>query len=142
MESFGRMIAMMCGNLGLFFCILFYRTAAVGQQRRETVQSISDAFVQRVLRNGMISETEWTVFRNELSHFGSYRTELTVFERRQYEEEPGERYLFVEKAAGSYGQILPEGSYIRLVVTEEEKKGAELFLFGSEFAFFAGGRIG
>lgn len=140
MESFGRMIAVMCGILGMFFCILFYRTAAVGQQRRETVQSISDAFVQRTLRNKMISETEWTVFLNELSHFGIYRTELTVFERRQYETENVGRYLFVEKE-GFYGQILPKGSYIRLVVTEEEKKGAEIFLFGSEFVFFAGGRI-
>ncbi len=142
MESFGRMIAMMCGIFLLAFCIILYRTAAVCQQRNETVQSISDAFMQRTLRSKMISKSEWDVFLNELAHLGVYRTGLTVYERRQYEGETGGMYLYTEKEEIEYGQVLAEGSYIRLVVTGEEKKKVEEFLFGSEFLYFTGGRIG
>jgi len=142
MESFGRMIAMMCGILLLVFCLIFYRSAAVCQQKNETVQSISDAFMQRTLRSKMISKSEWDVFLNKLAHLGVYRTGLTVYERRQYEGENGERYLYTEKEEIEYGQVLAEGSYIRLVVTEKEKKKMEVFLFGREFLYFTGGRIG
>lgn len=142
MEAFGRMITMMCGLVGLVFCIVFYETASMGQHKNETVQSISNAFVQRTLRNQMISETEWNVFLNELGRIGIYETELTVLERRSYEDEREERFLFVELDEIRYGQRLSEGSYIRLVVTEKEKKIIEQFLYGSGCLFFAGGRIG
>ncbi|MBQ8800002.1 MAG: hypothetical protein IJZ55_10595 [Lachnospiraceae bacterium] len=142
MEAFGRMISLMCAMVGLVVCIVFYETASIGQQKNETVQSISNAFIQRTLKNQMISETEWNVFLNELGRLGTYETELTVLERRSFEGERKERYLFAELDEIRYGQRLSEGSYIRLVVTEKEKKTIEQWLYGGGGLYFAGGRIG
>lgn len=142
MEAFGRLITVMCGLAGLIFSIVFYETAAMGQQKSETVQSISNAFVQRMIRNQMISETEWEIFEKELGRFGTYRIELTVSERRNYKGEGGERYLFTELDEIRYGEPLAEGSYLRLVVTEEVKSVLGQFLYGDGLVFYAGGRIG
>lgn len=141
MEAFGRLISVVCATVGLISCIFFYKTASVSRQRNETVQSMSNAFVQSILCDKTVSTEEWEGFRDELARLGTYQAKLTVFERRRYEGDDGGIYLYTEWDGAEREKMLSEGSYVRIVVTEQEKSKIETFLYGSGCVFFAGGRI-
>ena len=87
-----------------------------------------------------VSEKEWRLFREQLSRFGNYRAELIVFERRRFEGKDGRVYLYTEWRPEKGEKPLTEGSYVRVTVTEDEKKPITVF-FGAGSTIFAGGRI-
>lgn len=141
MESFGRMIAMIVSVVGLLFFGFYQKTAAVQWQRNETVREISQAYAERILEDKCIFERDWEAFQKEIADLGKYRAELTIYERKRYEDESGRVYLFREKTYVTGTQFLTEGSYVRLVVTEEEKSVPETFLYGAACKLSVGGRI-
>ncbi len=140
MEAFGRGIAVTLGALGLVVSLLFYKTATVRWQKNETVKSMSQAYVDQVLSSGEISCSEWRIFREQLSCLGNYRTEFAVYERRRFEGNNGRIYLFQEWKVSNEDRKLAEGSYIRLVVTEEGKGKEQALFYGNECVVIAGGR--
>ena len=142
MEAFGRSIAVWSGVVALFFSLLFYKTAAVRWQKTETVRSMSQMYAEYVLSTREIRMSDWNLFREQLNLLGAYRTELAVYERRRYEGEQGRVYLYTELNADVGERLLTEGSYIRLVVTEEEKGKTQTLFYGTGGRIIAGGRVG
>ncbi len=142
MEAFGRSITVMLSMAGIVFSLLFYKTAAVRWQKAETVRSMSQRYAEQVLSSKEIRISEWEQFLEQLERLGEYRTELAVYERRRYEGEQGRVYLYVESDVDVGDRMLTEGSYIRLVVTEEEGGKTETMLYGSSYPVIAGGRVG
>ncbi len=140
MEALGRMLAVSLSAVGLVVLFLFYRTASVRWQKAETMRSLCHSYVSEVMEHGEITVTGWEIFQQELSRLGSYRMELSVYERRRYEGENGRIYMFT-KWEEITEKVLTEGSYIRLIVTEERSK-TESFLYGTGGTVLAGGRIG
>lgn len=141
MEAFGRTIAVSIGAIGLVVSLLFYKTAAVRWQKNETVRSMSQAYAERVLSSGEICCSEWKMFQEQLCHLGNYRTEFAVYERRRYEGGTGRVYLFRQKEVAD-DEILTEGSYIRIIVTEEVKSKMETLFYGTGGTVVVGGRVG
>ena len=141
MESFGRMIAMVVCVVGLVFFTCYQKTVAVQWQKNETVRELSQAYAERILKNKCISEKEWKTFQRQIVGLGEYQVRLTIYERKRYEDESGRVYLFSEETYGTGTQILTEGNYVRLVVTEAEKSVAETFLYGTAGKVSVGGRI-
>lgn len=141
MDAFGRMIAVSIGTIGLIFLLLFYRTASVRWQKAETIRSMSRMYAERLLQNKRISHAEWETFQAEINRLGNYRAELTVYERRRFEGENGRIYLFSEWEQTDGEKILSEGSYIRLLITEQPKGKLETVLYGEACTVLAGGRV-
>lgn len=141
MESFGRMITMFVGVVGLTFLVCYQKTAAVQWQKNETVRELSQAYTERILEEKCISEKEWMAFQKQIRSLGKYRIQLTVYERKRYENKSGRIYLFTESVYLSGTKMLTEGSYVRLVVTEAEKSVSETFLYGMAGNIVLGGRI-
>lgn len=141
MEAFGRTIALVVGMIGVVFLLLFSKTASVRWQRQETVRSMSHAFAETLLRDKKVLFHEWVTFQKELQHLGSYRAELTVYERRRFEDERGGYYLY-RKAELTDDKILGEGSYVRVLVTPvDEAENDEMFMLGDYGVIVAGGRV-
>ncbi len=141
MEAFGRAIAVLFSAAGIVFSLLFYKTATVRWQKTETVRSMSQDYAEHVLSNKEICCSEWNVFQEQLSRLGNYRTEFVVYERRRFEGEKGRIYLFREWDATDEDRKLTDGSYIRIIVTEEMEGKAQAFLYGNGCVMIAGGRI-
>ncbi len=141
MEAFGRMIAMCICVVGLVFFACYQRTAAVQWQKNETLRELSQAYTDRILEDNCILEKDWEVFQRQLAGYGTYQVRLIIYERKRYEGESGRVYLFSETAYETGDQVLTEGSYVRLVVTEEEKSKSETFLYGTGVQVAVGGRI-
>lgn len=141
MEAFGRTIAVSLSAIGLVILLLFYKTAAVRWQKTETVRSLSKAYAEKILENKEISGSDWKLFTEQLNRLGDYRTELAVYERRRFEGENGRVYLFTELVIGEEGLKLTEGSYIRMIVTEEPTGKIETMLYGGGSPVIVGGRI-
>lgn len=140
MESFGRMIAVSLSTVGVVVLLLFHKSATVRWQKAETVHSMCQAYAADVLENKMVLETEWTMFCTQIKCLGGYRAELVVYERKRYEGEEGRVYLFTE--GQPIGEtMISEGSYVRLLVTEEYKSKAEAFIYGESCFIIAGGRV-
>jgi hypothetical protein len=140
MEALGRVLAVTLSAVGVVVLFLFYRTASVRWQKTETVRSLCYTYVADALEDRAVVGADWERFQQELSRLGSYRTELSVFERRRYEGENGRIYMFTEWE-NIAENVLPEGSYIRLVVTEESGTLSS-FLYGAGGTILAGGRVG
>ena len=140
MESFGRTLALVVGIIGVVFLLLFSKTASVRWQRHETIRCMSHAFAKTLLRDKTFLIHEWEAFRNELRHLGGYRADLTVYERRRFEDENGGFYLY-EKAELTSDTILREGSYVRVLVTQEEREAGGSVLSGDCGVIVAGGRV-
>lgn len=141
MDAFGRTLAVALSAVGVVFLLLFYKTAPVRWQRTETVRSITKAYAESVLSKKTVSYADWEAFQAQLGRLGSYRAELAVYERKRFEGENGRIYLFTERSV-SEGEIrLSEGSYIRIVVTEDVNSKAELFFRGNGCTIIAGGRV-
>lgn len=140
MESFGRTVALVVGIIGIVFLLLFSKTVSARWQRHETVRSMSRSFAETLLRDKMIFVHEWEVFRMELLDLGNYRAELAVYERRRFEDEDGGFYLF-EKAEIAGDRVLREGSYVRLLITPEEREDVVRLLSGDCGVIVAGGRV-
>ena len=141
MEAFGRMIAMVVCVVGLVFFTCYQKTVAVQWQKNETVRELSQDYTDRILEDKCILEKDWEVFQRQLAGYGNYQVRLIIYERKRYEGESGRVYLFSETAYETGDQVLTEGSYVRLVVTEEEKSKSEIFLYGTEIQVAVGGRI-
>ncbi len=139
MEALGRTIAIALSAVGLVVLFLFYKTASVRWQKAETVRSLCHVYVDGIMDDRMISCADWEQFRKELNKLGNYRTELAVYERRRFEGENGRIYMFTEWEEITEN-MLPQGSYIRLVVTEGNGKPTT-FIYGPGITVFAGGRI-
>lgn len=141
MEAFGRTIAVALAMVGVVVFLLFYKTASIGWQREETVRSMSSAYAERILRSKRIRKTEWETFRQEIGRLGTYRAELSVYERRRFETEKGRTYLFTTIEDPGEDLVLTEGSYVRVVVTEEKGSRWEAFVYGTGMPVLAGGRV-
>ncbi len=141
MESFGRTIALVVGIIGVVFLLLFSKTASARWQRHETIRSMSHAFAETLLRDKAFFRHEWEMFRKELRRLGGYRAELTVYERRRFENENGEFYLY-EKVEITSNKELREGSYVRVLVTSADEAGTgERSLWGDYGVIVVGGRV-
>lgn len=140
MEAFGRTIALVVGIIGVVFLLLFSKTASVRWQRHESVRNMSFVFAEQLLGEKEFSFREWEVFRKEIANLGGYRAELTVYEGRRSEDENGGFYLY-RQAEITENMILKEGSYVRLVVTTEERSDGTVFLFGDYESIVVGGRV-
>jgi hypothetical protein len=101
---------------------------------------MSHAFAKTLLRDKTFLIHEWEAFRNELRHLGGYLAESTVYERRRFEDENGGFYLY-EKAELTSDTILREGSYVRVLVTQEEREAVGSVLSGDCGVIVAGGRV-
>lgn len=141
MESFGRVIAVVVGIIGVVFLLLLSGTASVRWQRYETVRSLSDKFAQDILFEKKISYLEWDVFRQEIGNLGDYRAELTVYERCRFEDENGSFWLYrTEEVDGD--KTLSEGSYVRVSVSLANKAGSsDVFQPGDYGVIVAGGCV-
>ncbi len=141
MEAFGRTIALVVGIIGVVFLLLFSKTVSVRWQRHETVRSMSHGFAERLLYEKEISFRKWEDFQKEIASLGDYRAELTVYERRRFEDKNGGFYLY-QKAEFAGDKILREGSFVRVLVTPADEVGiGEGFLLGDYGAIVAGGRV-
>lgn len=141
MEAFGRMITVALAMVGVVMFLIFYRTASMGWQREETVRSMSSAYAEHIIRSRRILQKEWEAFRQEIGRLGSYRAELSVYERRRFETGKGRTYLFTTIEAPEEDLVLTEGSYIRVVVMEEKGSRWESFVYGTGAPILAGGCI-
>lgn len=140
MESFGRTIALGVGIIGIFFLLLFSKTVSVQWQRHETVRSMSHAFAKTVLRDKSVMVHKWNSFQKELRYLGAYRAELTVYERRRFEDENGGFYIF-EKSEITGNKELKEGSFVRILVTQKDSGNGKIFLSVDCGAIVTGGRV-
>lgn len=140
MESFGRTIAVIVCIIGVASILLFSKTVSVRWQRHETIRSMSQAFVETILRDKAFYIHEWNDFQKNLWNLGSHRAELTVYERRRFENEDGGFYLY-EKAEITEDRLLREGCYVRLLVISEENENKEKVLPGDGGVIVAGGRV-
>ena len=138
MESFGRTVALGIGIVGVVFLLLFSKTVSVRWQRHETVRSMSHDFAEKLLQGKKFSAYEWEAFQKMLDDLGGYRAELTVYERRRFEDENGVFYLY-DKTETTDDTMLGEGSYVRVFVMQED--GGERLLFGNYGSIVAGGRV-
>ena len=132
------MIAVILAALGLIFSSLFYKTAAGWWQKEETVRSMAQAFAEEILEQRQVSMYDWHTFCQQLGRIGDYRAELVVYEKKRFENTNGRFYLFSQWEPVE-DSVLTEGSYVRLVVTEEEKSTLGLFWLGAGGVFFVGG---
>ena len=140
MESFGRVIALGVGVTGVIFLLFFSKTVVFRWQRHETVRSMSRGFTETLLNEKKLSFGDWQGFQKEIARLGGYRAELTIYERRRYEDDNGGVYLYeTEEVTGD--RILREGSYVRVVVISEEDRWGEQFLLGDCGVVVAGGRV-
>ena len=141
MESFGRTISLVIGTIGVLFLLFFSKMISVRWQRHETVRNLTHAFAETLLRDGRFLVHEWETFQHELQQIGSYRMELTLYERRRFEDENGGFYLY-EKTEPVGDSMLRAGSLVRmLVVPTEEAESKGLFWLGDYGAIVAGGRV-
>lgn len=140
MEAMGRFFAMAIGTVGLFFLLFLNKTSSFLWQKNETVRSMSHAFAEHMMAEKEVSGEELGDFRETLEKLGSYRVTVSVFERRRYENESGRIYLFTESENPEEVVLVP-GSYLRIVVTEEERSKLSVFLYGSPCTVYAGGRV-
>jgi len=140
MESFGRVIALVVGVIGVVFLLFFPKTASARWQRHETVRSMSRGFTETLLNEKKLFFGEWQGFQKEIAHLGGYRAELAVYERRRFEDENGGVYLY-EKAEITGDRILREGSLVRVLIIPEENRWREWFFPGDGGVIVAGGRV-
>ncbi len=140
MEAFGRTIALCVGIIGVVFLVLFSKTTSVRWQRHETIRSMSHGFAEKFLWDKKISLSEWEAFQKVLEQIGGYRAELTVYERKRYEDEKGGFYLY-ERTELTGDRELREGSYVRMLVSQEESKTGDSFFVGDCGIIVAGGRV-
>ena len=138
MESFGRTVAFGVGIIGVVFLLLFSKTVSVRWKRHETVRSMSHAFAEKLLQDKKFSVYEWEAFQKILDDLGGYRAELTVYERRRFEDENGVFYLY-DRTETTDDTMLGEGSYVRVLVMQEG--GGERLLSGNYGSIVAGGQV-
>lgn len=141
MEAFGRVITVLTAAFCMVFLLIVFKMAPVHWQKNETVHSIALRYAMRMLKSGVVSQTERENFEKELSRFGNYRVELTVYERRRFEGDAGRVYLYKEWNGTEERKVLSSGSYLRLFVAEEEKGTLETFLYGDGCTIVTGGRV-
>ena len=141
MEALGRFFTVILSVTGVVFLLFFYKTSSFLWQRNESVRSISHAFAEKILEEKEVSQKDLEMFQKQLKIFGEYQVSFTVYERRSYEGENGSVFLYREVKEPEGEQKLSLGSYVRLVVTEEERSKAEVFLYGEGCSVYAGGRI-
>lgn len=141
MEALGRTIAVILGTTGTVLLLFFYKTAPVRWQRNETVHSMCHAYAECILSERVVTPDGWELFQKEINRLGTYRAELSVYERKRYEGQNGRIYLFTKGTEPEEEQYLSEGSYIRLVITEETKGKLEPFFYGPACTVIAGGRV-
>ena len=141
MEAFGRMLAVSLSAIGLVILLLFYKTASVRWQKTENVRSLSKAYMEKLIDNKEICGSDWKQFTEQLDRLGDYRTELAVYERKRFEGEDGRIYLFTESVIEDENVKLTEGSYVRLIITEEPGSKLGIMLYGGGSPVISGGRI-
>lgn len=140
MEALGRFFAITIGAVGLVFLLYLNKSASFLWQKNESVRSLSHDFAESLLKEKRVSGERVDSFRETLETLGSYRVTVSVYERRRYENENGRVYLFTEWENPEEAELVP-GSYIRIVVTEEERNKLAVFLYGSPCTVYAGGRV-
>jgi len=141
MDAFGRMIAVSVATLSIVFSLFFYRTASVRWQKEESVRSMVQAYGAELLQERTVSLRDWNAFRKQLNSFGNYRAELVIYERKRFENANGRLYLYTQRYPQGEDTNLTEGSYVRIVVTEDGKETLSTVLFGAGSTIFAGGRV-
>ena len=141
MEALGRAIAIILCATGVCFCLIFYRTASVHRQKTETVRSMTKMYSQHVLESKKVIREEWDLFLKELNVLGDYCAEITVYERRRFENESGRIFLFSEWKREEPEREFSDGSYVRVLVTEQEGGMFRTLFFGAGTTIISGGRI-
>lgn len=135
------MISVILCAVGLTFGIVFFKTESVHRQKTETVRSMVRMYTNHILENKKIRREEWERFQNDLHRLGEYQAEITVYERRRFEDENGRLFLFYLWEGEEAEREFSEGSYVRITVTEEEPGRIGTFLFGDGAVIISGGRI-
>lgn len=141
MEAFGRVIAVLMTAVCLVFLTMFFKTASVDWQKNETVHSITTAYAAQILRSKIILQEEKKRFVEEMRRLGDYEIEITVYERRRYEDSTGRIYLYSEWEGEETEKMLSSGSYLRVEVKEMKRGKLRTFMYGSGCTVVAGGRI-
>lgn len=141
MEAFGRMITVLTAVFCMVLLFIVFKAAPLHWQKNETVRSMALRYAVRILKSGVVSRTERENFEKELSRFGNYRVELTVYERRRFEGEAGRVYLYEEWNGSEERKMLSSGSYLRLLIAEEKKSVPETFFYGDGCTIVTGGRV-
>lgn len=139
MEALGRTIAVILSVVGIVFGIFFYKTSSIQWQKNETVRNMGNAFAKQVIQEKEFLYADWVSFQNNLSSLGEYHTEISIYERRRFEGESGRVYLYHEEEPKE-NRMLSEGSFVRVVVTEEKGRIGTV-LYGGGCTVIAGGRI-
>lgn len=140
MEAFGRTIALVTGMVGVVFLLLFSKAASVRWQQHEIIRSRCNAFAEKIMYEKRILTEEWEFFLDELLRWGGYGAELTVYERRRFEDGNGGFYLY-QRTELTEDRILKEGSYVRIVAMPKEDKKRDGLLSEDYGIIVAGGCI-
>lgn len=141
MEAFGRVITVLLAAFCTVFLLFSSKAVSVQWQKNESVRSIVSEYVAELLENGQISVVRQERFVKELAGLGVYEIDLTVFERRRYENETGRVYLYSEWKEDGADKRLLSGSYLKVEVSEKRKGKLETFLYGTGGTVVAGGRV-
>lgn len=141
MEALGRGIASLFCAVSLVFLLVYQKTSAVGWQRNQTVRAMSKEYVKSIQRLGMVTEEGWGMFWQELQRLGKFDAKLTIYEKRRYEGEAGAIYLYSEWEQSGTEEQIPEGSYVRLTIVQEDMQVWDRFWYGDGCVVFVGGRI-
>ena len=141
MEALGRSISVIVCAIGMTFCILFFQSVSVHRQKTETARSMVRMYTAHVLEDKKIRREEWESFQKVLHRLGDYQAEITVYERRRFEDENGRLFLFYLWEGEEAEREFSKGSYVRITVTEEEPGRIGTFLFGDGAVIISGGRI-
>lgn len=141
MEAFGRVITVLMTAVCLVFLTVFFKTASIVWQRNETIHSMTTAYAAQILRSKIISPEEKQRFIEELKRLGDYEIEITVYERRRYEDSTGRIYLYSEWDVEETEKALSSGSYLRVEVKEMKSGKLYTFMYGSGCTVVVGGRV-
>lgn len=141
MEAFGRGITVFVAAFSLVVLSIYSKTAPLQRQKNETVRSLTAEYVAELLEERCVQKARKERFLAELAAFGTYEAELTIYERRRYENEEGRMYLYAEWEGNEEEKRLASGSYLRLFVAEQKRSKTETFLYGEGCTIVAGGRV-
>lgn len=141
MEAFGRLIAVLWTVFCVIFLSVYSKEIVFRRQKNETVRSIVKEYASDVLEDGRVVSERKEAFLKELAGFGLFEVNVTVYERRRFDSENGRNFFYREREEVCAEMQLPSGSYVRVIVAEQEKGKTETFLYGAAGIITAGGRV-
>jgi len=140
-EAFGRVIAVLLAAVCIVLFPVHAKIAHAKWQKNETVRSLVKEYVTDVFAEKRITVERRERLVTELERLGKYEINLTLYERRRYEDEDGRIYLYHPWDDAKEEKMLLSGSYLRVTVMEEQSGKVQAFFYGEGGTVVAGGRV-